>query len=427
MCGVRYKLVYLVIDGMADSLKDPVTTLEISMKPGLDWVASRGVCGLLYPVSRGVAPESDEAVISLLGYDPHEVYPGRGVLEALGAGLELKWGFEVAFRANFATVDPATRRIIDRRAGRDIGIEEARELAEAINNLELGEYDGYARVVATIGHRAVVIIGSRSHRLSPLVSNNDPAYEKKGFVSIAVERPEPFVKDIRPLVETREAEITARLANMFFNKALKILTEHPINIERARRGLLPANALLLRDAGGEPPRAQPLSEKYKCKFAVLAEMPVEIGIGRAFGADTLVLNPPTGNPQVDYEERLEATLQALRDHDIVYVHLKGPDEPGHDGNMELKRRKIEEIDKYYVQSLVESVREKYALLVTADHATPPSKKAHTDDPVPIALYTPDILADNVTRFTERECAQGSLGVVEHGWKFLPLILEKYLL
>lgn len=427
MCRVKYKLVYLVVDGVADSLKDHITTLEISVKPGLDWVASKGVCGLLYPVGKGVAPESDEAVISLLGYNPHEVYPGRGVLEALGAGLELKWGFEVAFRANFATVDPTTRRIIDRRAGRGVSTEETRELANAVNNLELGEYDGYAKVVATIGHRAIVIIGSRSYRLSPLVSNNDPAYEKRGFVSIAIERPEPFVKDIRPLVQTREAEITARLANIFFDKTLKILTKHPVNIERARRGLLPANALLLRDAGGEPPRAQPLPERYKCRFAVLAEMPVEIGIGRAFGADTLVLNPPTGNPRVDYEERLEATLQALRDHNIVYVHLKGPDEPGHDGNVELKKKRVEEIDKYYVQLLVEFVREKYALLVTADHATPPSKKAHTDDPVPVALYTPGILADSVTRFTERECARGSLGIVEHGWELLPLILEKYLL
>ena len=423
---MRYQLIYLVVDGVADSLKDPVTTLEISVKPGLDWVANRGICGLLYPVSRGVAPESDEAVISLLGYNPREVYPGRGVLEALGAGLELNWGFEIAFRANFATIDPVTRRIIDRRAGRGISADEARELAKAVNNLELGEYDGYARVIATIGHRAIVIIGSKSYKLSPLVSNNDPAYERKELVSIAVERPEPFVKDIRPLVKTREAEITAKLANIFFEKALKILTEHPINIERARRGLLPANALLLRDAGGEPLKTQPLPEKYKCKFAVLAEMPVEIGIGRVFGADTIVLKPPTGDPQVDYEERLKITLQALRSHDIIYVHLKGPDEPGHDGNIELKKKKIEEIDKYYVQPLVEFIKEKYALLVTADHATPPSRKTHTDDPVPVALYTPDILADNVTKFTERDCTRGSLGIIEHGWRLLPLILEKYL-
>jgi 2,3-bisphosphoglycerate-independent phosphoglycerate mutase len=206
--SVKYKLIYLVLDGVADSLSDSLTTLEASVKPGLDWIANRGVCGLLYPVSRGVAPESDEAVISLLGYNPHEVYPGRGVLEAIGAGLELNWGYEVAFRANFATVDPATRRIIDRRVGRGLSTEEARELARAIDNMDLGEYNGYARVVATVGHRAVVVIGSRSHRLSPLVSNNDPAYVRRGLVSIAVNNPSNIVEEIKPLVHTREAEIT---------------------------------------------------------------------------------------------------------------------------------------------------------------------------------------------------------------------------
>ena len=423
---MRYRLVYLVIDGVADSLRDPTTTLEAAVKPGLDWVASRGVCGLMYSVSRGVAPESDEAVISLLGYDPHEVYPGRGVFEALGAGLELKWGFEVAFRANFAAVDPATRRIIDRRAGRGLSTEEARELARAVDNMELGEYNGYARVVATVGHRAVVIIGSRSHRLSPLVSNNDPAYARKGLVSVAVENPSPFVEEIKPLEPTREAEITARLANIFFEKSMKVLTEHPVNTERARRGLLPANALLLRDAGGEPPRAQPLPEKYNCRFAVLAEMPVEVGIGRSFGAYTVNLNPPRGDPGVDYEERLRATLRALSDHDVVYVHLKGPDEPAHDGDFELKKRRVEEIDKYYVQPLLEIIRDKYAVLVTADHATPPSRRSHTDDPVPVALYTPEIKPDTVTKFTERECACGVLGLIEHGWLLLPRVLREFL-
>lgn len=426
MNSVKYKLIYLVLDGVADSLSDSLTTLEASVKPGLDWIANRGVCGLLYPVSRGVAPESDEAVISLLGYNPHEVYPGRGVLEAIGAGLELNWGYEVAFRANFATVDPATRRIIDRRVGRGLSTEEARELARAIDNMDLGEYDGYARVVATVGHRAVVVIGSRSHRLSPLVSNNDPAYVRRGLVSIAVNNPSNIVEEIKPLVHTREAEITAKLANLFFERALKVLAEHALNTERVKRGLLPANALLLRDAGGDPPRAEPLTVKYHCKFAVLAEMPVEIGIGRAFNAYTVKLNPPTGDPRLDYDDRFKYTLRAIGDHDIVYVHLKGPDEPGHDGNFELKKRRVEEIDKYYVQPLIEEIKDKYALLVTADHATPPSKRSHTDDPVPIALYTPEIKPDDVTRFTERECARGSLGVVEHGWLLLPRVIRDYL-
>ncbi len=196
------RLLYLVLDGMADRLDDPVTTLEKAVKPGLDEIARRGVCGAMYTVEKGVAPESDEAVISIIGYNPHEVYTGRGPIEAIGAGMSLKEGYEIAFRANFATVDPETRRLIDRRVGRNLLTEEARELAKALDGMELGIYDGYARVKATVGHRAVVIIGSRTHRLSPYVSNSDPAYARKGLLSVAVRDFEPVLKYIEPLEDT---------------------------------------------------------------------------------------------------------------------------------------------------------------------------------------------------------------------------------
>lgn len=423
---MRHRLLYLVLDGMGDRLSDPVTTLELSVKPGLDWVARNSKCGLMYTVGKGIAPESDEAVISILGYDPHEVYTGRGPLEALGAGLEIREGYEVAFRANFATIDPSTRVIIDRRVGRSLSTAEAKELAKAVDGLELGIHEGYARVVATIGHRAVVVIGSRRHRLSPMVDNNDPAYKRHGMVSVAVPSPSRKVPKIMPLDDTAEAKVAAEIANEFFERSLEILSKHPVNAERARKGLLPANAILMRDAGGSLPRAVKLPEKYGCRFAVLAEMPVEVGIGRAFGAETIIMEPPTGNPARDYEARLETALKALGDNHIVYVHLKGPDEPGHDGDVESKKKRIEEIDRYFVQPLIDEVRDKYALIVTADHATPPSVKAHTDDPVPVAFYMPGIEPDGVSRFTERDCGKGSLGLIEHGWLLLPGLIERYL-
>ncbi len=417
------RLLYLVLDGMADRLSDPVTTLEKAYKPGLDSIARNGVCGLMYTVSRGVAPESDEAVISILGYDPHEVYPGRGVIEAIGAGLEIREGYEIAFRANFATIDPVTKKLIDRRVGRSLTTEEAHELAKAVDGLELGRYDGYARVKATIGHRAVVVIGSRSHWLSPYVSNSDPAYTRKGLLSIAVKEYEPVIKPVEPLEDTIEARITAELANIFTEKAIEILDKHPVNIKRREKGLLPGNAILLRDAGGKIPDITPLPEKYGVKFAVLAEMPVEIGIGRLFGADTIQLQPPTGDPKKDYSLRLEKTLEALKKYNIVYVHLKGPDEPGHDGDIELKKKRIEEIDEYFIRPFLERMPENTAILVTADHATPPSVKAHTDDPVPVAVMAENIEPDNVDVFTEKKCMNGKLGLIEHGWELLPLVLE----
>ena len=420
------RLLYLVIDGMADRVSDPVTSLEAAHKPGLDRVARDGVCGAMYTVARGVAPESDEAVISIIGYDPHKVYTGRGPLEAVGAGLWLREGYEIAFRANFATVDPVTKRIIDRRVARSLSSGEARRLAEALDGMDLGVYDGYARVRATIGHRAVVVIGSRSRRLSPLVGNSDPAYVRRGLLSIAVKSFEPYIKRIEPLEPSEEARVAAELANRFTEKAIEILDKHPVNIERRRRGLLPGNAILLRDAGGEIPKATPLPEKYGTSFAVLAEMPVEVGIGRVFGAHTLQVPPPTEDPAETYSLRLEKTLELLRSHGIVYVHLKGPDEPGHDGDMERKKKSIEAIDEYYVRPLLDRISSDTALLVTADHATPPSVKAHTDDPVPVAVMADTLEPDTVDAYTEKKCIKGSLGVYEHGWLLLPSILPRVL-
>jgi len=423
---LKHKLLYLVIDGISDSLNDPVTTLELANKPGLDTIARNGVCGAMYSVEKGVAPESDEAVISILGYNPHEVYPGRGFIEAIGTGLNIDEEHEVAFRANFATIDPSTMRIIDRRVGRNLSNEEARRLAEAIDGLELGIYGGYARVKATIGHRAVVVIGSREYRLSPMVSNNDPAYVRRGLMSVAVEKYEPFLPKVTPLENTFESRITAELTNVFIDKIIGILDKHIVNEERRSKGYLPANVLLLRDAGNKSPRVISINEKYGCKTIVLAEMPVEIGIGRILGAETKELEPPTGDPRIDYEIRLEESIKALKNNNLVYVHLKGPDEPAHDGNFDLKKKIIENIDKYFVQPLVESKGGEIAILVTSDHSTPPSRRAHSDDPVPIALWIPGIEPDNVTKFTERECIKGSLGIYEHGWLMLPDIITKFL-
>ncbi len=417
------KLLYLVLDGVADRLKDKVTTLELSEKPGLDELARRGVCGVMYTIGRGYAPESDAAVISILGYNPEEIYTGRGPLEALGAGMEFREGYEVAFRANFATVESGTRRLVDRRVGRSLRTEEARELAKALDGMELSKYGGYVKVKATVGHRAVVIIGSRECRLSPMVDNSDPAYTRKGFISVAVKDFKPYIKEVVPLEDTEEARRTAELANEFIEKALKILNEHPVNKRRVKEGLLPANAILLRDAGGELPKAEPLPRKYGLKFAFIAEMPVELGIGRAFGAYVLEVEPATENPATAYGDRLEKALNLLNEYDIVYVHLKGPDEPGHDRDMELKRRRVEEIDRYFVRPLLDKAPEDLAMLVTADHATPPTVGAHTDDPVPVVIVAPNVGADNVSKFTEKECMKGSLGIIEHGWELLPKVLK----
>lgn len=418
------KLAYLVIDGAADSFKDKVTSYEAASTPGLDRIASLSICGLMYTISRGVAPESDAAVLSILGYDPHKYYTGRGPLEALGAGIRIKEGYEVAFRANFATLDTTTGYIIDRRVGRNLGSDEAKELAKAIDNMHLGKYDGYAKVVATIGHRAVVVIGSNSYRLSDNVDNTDPAYERRGKISVARPGFEPKLIRCKPLDHTEEALRTAELVNLFTEKAIKILDSHPVNLKRASKGYLKANTILLRDAGGELPHVESINERFNMRFGAIVEMPVEIGIARLLGMEIEEVPPPTSDKRSDYMIRLEHTFKLLERVDAVYIHLKGPDEPGHDGNFEGKVRSLENIDKYFVTPLINKIDlNNTAILVTSDHATPYSARTHTDDPVPVLLYVPGKKGDGLSKISEKECGKGSLGIIEHGWELLPRVMD----
>ncbi|MEM4471506.1 MAG: alkaline phosphatase family protein [Zestosphaera sp.] len=419
------KLVYLVLDGVADRLSDTSTSLSMAKKPYLDLLARAGACGAVYTVGKGVAPESDAAVMSILGYDPHTSYTGRGPLEAVGAGVSFVEGREVAFRANFATVDPSSKKLVDRRVGRSLSTEEARELAEALDGLKLSTHGGYVKVKATVGHRAVVVIGSDVMPLSDEVDNTDPAYKKVGAISVAEKSFQPYIKKSTPLSPTLSAQVTADLVNEFTLRSIEILDKHPINRAREERGLLKANVILVRDAGSKLPKLTPISKLFNASFGSITEMPVENGIARLLGMRATEMPPPTEDKASDYSIRLSATLKLLKEVDVVYVHLKGPDEPGHDGDLHGKIKSIEDIDKFYVKELIDSIDlREVAILVTADHATPPSIRAHTDDPVPLLLVGGRIKPDEVLRLEEKTCYElGSIGVLSHGWEILPKILD----
>jgi len=415
------KVILLILDGVADSVKYRPTSLEMAKTPGLDSLASKSIGGCFHPIDSETAPESDAAVFSILGYDPKSINVGRGLLEALGVGVGIREGFEVAFRANFATIDYKTRRIIDRRVGRSLSSSEAKELARSLDGMKLDHYDSYVRVFATIGHRGVVIVGSNERRLSANVSNTDPAYGRVGRVSIALDKFEPYVAKCAPLDDTEEAKVTCELVNEFTEKTIEVLENHPINVARAQKGLPKANVLLLRDAEDRYPDIQLISQLYGLSFGIVAEMPVEKGIGKLLGMKVAEVSPPTGDAERDLKERLEATLSLLKTVDVVYVHLKGPDEPGHDGDKARKVKSIEAIDEFYIQPLCDSIDlSNTAVVVTADHATPPEFKAHTSDPVPlIVAYNGLKRFDGIARFTEVECCtKGSLAILPHGYVVL---------
>jgi 2,3-bisphosphoglycerate-independent phosphoglycerate mutase len=418
------KLAYIVLDGAPDGLNAPKRVLSEAYKPNIDKIVSASYCGLVYTVGKGVAPESDAATMSLLGYNPEKYYTGRGPLEALGAGLSIKDGYEVALRANFATINPDTLEIVDRRVGRNLSSREAHILAEAVDNLELDEGRGYARFKATIGHRGVLIVGHKTERLSGRITNTDPAYGRKGLISIALEEFEPKLKKAEPMDETSEARKAAELVNEFTMKAIDILRDHPVNKERESKGLLPANAILSRDAGDRVPPVPPISSLTGMKWGAIVEMPVERGIARAAGIGIIPVEVEGKDKKTLLKEEAELLLEGLEKYDAVYVHLKGPDEPGHDGDFEGKKKSIELIDKYFFESIIDYLIEsKLAIIITSDHSTPWYLKAHSDDPVPLSIRIPGNTGDMPSKLDEVECSKGSLGVLDGGYKIIRTTLE----
>ena len=420
------KLIYVVIDGLGDlpikELGDE-TPLGFAETPNLDSLASKGRLGLMYTVGKGIAPESDIAVISILGYDPFKYHVGRGPIEAYGAGLSMKDG-DLALRCNFATLGP-DKKIVDRRVGRTLTTEEASKLSEAINQeVELESFPAEFEFKNTLGHRAVLVIKSKDLPLSAEITNTDPAYERVKGLGIAKPEFEMVLKECMPLEDTEEARRAAQLVNEFTEKSHEVLDRHEVNKRREAEGELKANVILSRDAGDEIPRFFNINEHYGVRFACLADMPVERGISRIAGMHLIDIPPPTKDMKADSDLRIRRLMEIYPSFDCFYIHIKGPDEPGHDGDFERKAKIISEIDKFFFGELLSRIDLKETLIcVTADHSTPCSLKGHSDDPVPLLIAGGNIKPDGITKFSEKTCKNGSLGLLKHGTELIPMLMK----
>ena len=420
------KLIYVAIDGMGDlpikSLGNK-TPLEAAKTPNMDALAKYGKTGLMYTVKKGIAPESDVAVISLLGYDPFKYSTGRGVIEATGAGLKMKDG-DLALRCNFATLGHG-KTIIDRRVARTLTTNEAAELSKDANQqIRLESYPATFEFRNTLGHRAVLLIKSKEKPLSSNITNSDPAYTIVNGLGVAQAKVEMVLKTCEPTDKTQKAKVSAALVNEFIEKTHKLWENHPINVKRAAEGKLEANVVLTRDAGHLLPKFFNINEHYHVNFAALADMQAERGIAQLAGMDATLLPPPSGNLQKDCELRVKALLDVLPKYDCFYIHLKGPDEPGHDGNCTLKTQIISAIDKYFFGSLLKQISLKDNLIcITADHATPCSLKVHSDTPVPVLISGDKVDDGKAAKFSEKECAKGSLGLIDRGCELMPKLIE----
>jgi len=419
------KLIYVVIDGMGDlpiNELENETPLGAADTPNMNRLAWKGKTGLMYTVGKGIAPESDVGVISILGYDPFQYATGRGVLEAVGAGMPMKSG-DLALRCNFATLGRGIE-IIDRRAGRDLTSKEAEALSEAINKrVRLEKFPASFEFRSTIGHRAVLVIKSKRKSLSGRITNTDPAYTRLEELGVAEAKAELLLRRCEPMDKSNEAKVSAALVNEFVEKSHKVLDGHEINDKRVAEGKLMANVILTRDAGHMLPSFFNINERYRVRFACLADMPVERGISKLAGMHLIELPPPSGNIKNDSLLRVTRLLEILPSYDCFYIHIKGPDEPAHDGNYRLKTQLIAVIDRYFFGKLMQKIDlSDYLICVTSDHATPCKLKAHSDDPVPVLITGDKIQGDNISKFSEEECRKGSLGVLDHGAELMPMLM-----
>jgi 2,3-bisphosphoglycerate-independent phosphoglycerate mutase len=395
------KILLLIFDGLGDRpLKElgHKTPLESTPKPNLDWFAANGINGLLDPIAPGIVAGSDTSHLALFGYDPKEVYTGRGPFEAAGVGIDLKPG-DVAFRGNFATVDE-DMRITDRRAGRIR--EGTEELAKALDGLRLGRIR--ATVRAGTDHRVALVLHGRG--LSHRVTDTDP--HEGGAEVLDSEALEPAAKT------------TAKAVNAFTKQAYRILKTHAVNKARASAGEPPANIVVLRGAGIYR-EIVPFTERYHVTAAGIAGVALIRGMFRAVGIEPIDVPGATGGLDTDMIAKAEAALKALGTHDLVVLHVKATDLCGHDGKASEKIRVIERLDAM-MGHLKSRLAGDVVVAITADHSTPVAIKEHSADPVPLTIFGEGVRVDDVLTFDERSVARGALGRVR-GQDVMNLLLD----
>jgi len=408
-------IIYIVLDGLADL---PVkglggkTPLEAAYTPNLDRLAQRGVTGFVDPVREGIFPESDVTVMSLLGYEVKQYYTGRGPLEAFACGISMEDG-NLALRVNFASAEDDGRTIKDRRVAKGLSSEEVASLVSLINS-RVTLSGATFELKNTVGHRGVLVIRGIRSKLSGWITNTDPAYSRQGLIGVPCKEFTNILQDCRPMPgyeDLPQAIEAANLVNEFTRKSAQVLNESAVNKRRLSENKLPANLFLARYAGDKLPVLPPAGSLYPgFKFGCFVEMPVERGIALLSGMDIIAVPSSSGHLDVDYPVWAKVALNALNDYNGVYIHIKGPDEAGHDGDYLRKKAAIEAIDKFFIASLIPHIdADKSIVCVTADHATDSVLGRHSAEPVPLLVCGGRIKPDGTLSFSEKTARLGSLG------------------
>jgi len=399
------KYIIILADGCAD---EPIaqlgnkTPLMAAHIPHIDALCTKSRCGKLITVPSDMPPGSEIANLAVLGYDVKEVFEGRGVLEAASIGVDIKDG-EMAMRCNIICIENGN---IKNHSAGHITTEESHQLIktlqEELNNDILKFYPG-----VSYRHLLVLKGGNKHIRCTP-------PHDVPGT---------PF-KQVMVKAAIPEAEATAVLMNELILKSQKILENHPVNIKRKQNGKDPGNSIWMWSPGYRP-QMKTFMELYGKTGAVISAVDLLYGIGAYAGFKAIHVEGSTGLYNTNYEGKAKAAVDALKEVDLVYLHIEASDEAGHEGNAELKVKTLEYLDQRVVKYIVEEtakMNEEVAIALLPDHPTPCAIRTHTHAPVPFMIYHPGVKPDGITEYNEFSVDKGSLGTLK-GDGFIKALLK----
>lgn len=399
------KSIVILLDGAADT---PVaelgnkTPLELAKKPNIDRLAALGEMGMVTTVPNGLPPGSDVANLAVFGYDPQKYYTGRSPLEALSMGVHLELT-DTTFRTNVVTLsedEPYEEKTMIDYSSDEITTEESSQLIKAVNDaLSTSEYEFFSGI---------------SYRHLMVWHNKENCFE------------------LTPPHDISDRKITEYLPKdsillNLMKKSYEILKDHPVNLDRKKRGLRPANSIWIW-GNGTKPNLTTFAELYGVRGSVVSAVDLIKGIGTGAGLNVIDVIGATGNVHTNFDGKAEAAVCELKNGaDFVYVHLEAPDEAGHRHEVENKVKAIELIDEKIVAPILgylESTGENFSMLLMPDHPTPLAIRTHTSDPVPYILYRSDACSKD-TSLTYTEANARSTGIVtDNGYTLMSRLLNK---
>jgi 2,3-bisphosphoglycerate-independent phosphoglycerate mutase len=399
------KYIIILGDGMADYPIPELgnkTPLMAANKPNIDALCKKGLCGKLVTVPDDMPPGSEVANMAVLGYDVRKVYQGRGVLEAASMGIELEEN-DLAMRCNLICIED--EKIKNHSAGH-ISNEEAHQLVEdlrkEIENENVKLYPG-------VSYRHLLVIKNGKNNVQCT-----PPHDVPGT---------PF-KEV--LVKAKDNDTnTADLLNKLILKSQEILNNHPVNKKRVSEGKDPGNSIWPWSPGNKP-EMDTLQNLYGVSGAMISAVDLLYGIGTYAGMKAIKVEGSTGLYDTNYEGKAAAAVNALKEVDLVYLHIEASDEAGHEGNYDLKTKTIEFLDQRVVKYIMEETAkmdEDVSIALIPDHPTPCALRTHTHDPVPFIIYNPNKDGDSVQQYDEEATKNGHYGIVE-GNEFIKALLGK---